>query len=204
MTKKAGGLFLSFTVIGFLMIYFFWPKYEKLPVLGSVSDFQLQDVQGSTYQLNNKKVKIVTFFYTRCPDICPMTIVDLTKLQAQLQKEGVFGEKVELVTISLDPEHDTPEAILKYSQAFNTDPSGWEWLRGTEEETKEIATRFNMQYQKLEGDFFSHSITMYLLDEKNQIRALYDMANANDPLDTTQILGDISVLIPSGFQGKAP
>ncbi|WP_226682940.1 SCO family protein [Sutcliffiella horikoshii] len=194
MTKKAWLLFLPFSIIGFLVIYFFWPKYEKLPVLGSVSDFQLQDVQGSTYQLNNKKVKVITFFYTRCPDICPMTIVDLTKLQVELQNEGVFGEKVEIVAISLDPEQDTQESILRYSQAFNTDPKGWKWLRGTIVETKEIANRFNMQYQKLEGDFFSHSTTMYLLDDKNQIRALYDMANANDPLDTTQILEDISFL----------
>ncbi|KPB05980.1 SCO family protein [Bacillus sp. CHD6a] len=204
MTKKAWGLFLSISVIGFLAVYFFWPTYEKLPVLGSVSNFQLQNVQGSTYELNSEKVKIVTFFYTRCPDVCPMTIVDLTTLQAELQNKGVFGEQVELVAISLDPENDTAEAIQKYSQAFNTDPAGWKWVRGTEDETKEIASRFNMQYQKLEGDFFSHSITMYLLDEKNQIRALYDMANANDPLDTTQILEDISLLIPSGFHGQTP
>jgi protein SCO1 len=195
MKKQVWGLFLTISIIGFLVIYFFWPKYEKLPILESVPNFQLQNVHGSTYELNNQKIKLITFFYTHCPDICPMTMVDLMKLQAQLQNEGVFGKKVELVAISLDPENDTPEVIKTYSKGFGADPLGWKWLRGTEEDTKEIANGLKMQYQKLEGDFFSHSTTMYLLDDENHIRALYDMAIADNPIDTIQILEDISILI---------
>ncbi|MFD1735430.1 SCO family protein [Bacillus salitolerans] len=195
MNKRVLRIYFLISIVGLLAVYFFWPKYEKLPILETVSSFQLENVHGGTYSLNNEKIKLVTFFYTHCPDICPMTMMDLMKLQAQLQKEGIFGNKVELVAISLDPENDTPKVIKRYSEGFSADPLGWKWLRGSEGDTKEIANSLKMQYQKLEGDFFSHSTTMFLLDDENNIRALYDMAISDNPIDTTKILEDISILI---------
>ncbi|RBW70809.1 SCO family protein [Bacillus taeanensis] len=194
MGKRSVLLFLVISFIGFVIVYWFWPHNEKLPILDKVDAFQLEDVHGETYQLNNGKIKLITFFYTNCPDICPLTMMDFKELQSELKEEGLFGEKVELVAISFDPENDQQQTIKQYAKSFQTDLSGWKWLRGTPEETKQIAGGLQMQYQKLEGDFFSHSTTMYLLDQHNNIRAIYSMANANKPIEKKDILEDIFFL----------
>ncbi|WP_269320339.1 SCO family protein [Bacillus sp. EB01] len=108
-------------------------------------------------------------FYTNCPDICPLTMIDFAKMQAELKKEGVFGEKVELLAITLDPETDSLEILKKYAQNFQTDPSGWKFLRGSIAETIEIADSYHMKFQKVNGGAIAHNTTMYLIDKDNQI-----------------------------------
>ncbi|PWA09738.1 SCO family protein [Pueribacillus theae] len=188
-------ILLLISIAGFALVTLLWPKNEKLPVLGKVSDIQLEEVHANGYQLNNEKVKILAFFYTRCPDFCPLTMADFSLLQEQLKKEDLLGDKVELISLSFDPENDTREVIQSYAKSFQADTAGWKWLRGTEEETAKIAKELQMQYTKVEGDFFSHSTTMYLIDNKNQVRALYDMASRDKPVDREKILVDIRYLI---------
>lgn len=195
MRKAKVLIFLFISLVGFILVYWFWPKDDQLPVMDKIKGFQMEEVHGGMYELDNEKVKLVAFFYTSCPDICPMTMVDFKDLQAELKSKGLFSEDVELVAITIDPEHDSPSVIKQYASAFHADPSGWKWLRGTSEQTKKIATDLQMQYQKLDGDFFSHTITMYLIDSENQIRALYEMANGNKPVEKERILQDIIELV---------
>ena len=194
MRKAKVMIFLFISLVGFVLVYWLWPQDEQLPVLDKIEVIQMEDVHGGIYHLENNKVKLVTFFYTNCPDICPMTMVDFQDLQEALKSKGLFSEDVELVAISIDPVNDSTSVIKQYANAFHADPSGWKWLRGTPEQTKKIASDLQMQYQKLEGDFYSHSITMYLIDSDNQIRALYEMAKANKPVDKEKILQDIAEL----------
>ncbi len=194
MNKWVFSLFLLMVIGGFLSVYMFWPKAENLPVLDQIESFELEDVHKQKYVSQNDKIKLVSFFYTNCPDVCPLTMMDFKDLQNQLKKEGLFGHSVELISITLDPEHDTKEVIRNYAQSFDTDSTGWKWLRGTKNETKTVATDFQMQYQKLEGDFFTHSVTMYLIDEENQLRAFYNMASPNKSVNKEKILEDIKQL----------
>ncbi|WP_077214713.1 SCO family protein [Bacillus dakarensis] len=195
MGKKIFWPFLLIGLAGFLCIYWFWPSGEKLPVLDRIESFELEDVHHDVYKSDNGQIKLVAFFYTNCPDICPLTMFDFQILQKRLKNEGLFGESVELVSITLDPEHDTKQVIRNYARAFETDPAGWKWLRGSTEQTKAVTKEFQMQYRKIEGDFFTHSVTMYLIDSNNQLRALYDMANAKKPVEKEQILADINELV---------
>jgi protein SCO1 len=195
--KHAKFIFLSVCLIlvGFVLVYWLWPKSEGLPVLGKVDNFQLEDVQGETYQLNNGKIKLITFFYTHCPDICPLTMSDFKILQKDLKQKGLFGNQVELVAVTFDPENDDRETIKNYANAFEADQSGWKWLRGTPEKTKQIADEFQIKYKKVEGGFFAHTTTMYLVDKENTIRAFYDMANSNKGIEKDKILEDITLLV---------
>ncbi|KKI92662.1 electron transport protein SCO1/SenC [Bacillus sp. SA1-12] len=194
MKKQRWLIILLVSLAGFAIIYWFWPHGEKLPVLDKVEAFQLDDVHGQGYELSTEKIKLVSFFYTNCPDICPLTMADFKVLQDQLKSQGLFGKKVDLVAITIDPEHDTSQIIKDYADSFGADTTGWKWLRGSPEKTKEIAANLQMQYQKLEGDFFAHSTTMFLIDKQNQIRALYDMANQNKPIEKERIIKDIQLL----------
>ncbi len=194
MKKQVLLIFLTISIVGFLCVYWFWPKAEKLPVLDTIETFQMVDVYNDVYKTSNEKIKLVSFFYTNCPDVCPLTMMDFQDLQENLKKEGLFGTSVELVSISLDPEYDTKQVIREYAQAFETDPAGWKWLRGPTDQTKRIADEFQMQYKKIEGDLLTHSVTIYLMDGDNQLRALYDMASPKKSVEKEKILTDIKLL----------
>ncbi|WP_235848347.1 SCO family protein [Litchfieldia alkalitelluris] len=193
--KKFLFMFATFVVfLGLVTSYWLWPKSEQLPVLERLSPFVLLDQDGNEYRSNNGKIKLVTFYYINCPDVCPLTMYDLKVIQDQLKKEGLNGTEVELIAITLDPENDTLDRIRKYAGAFNTDNEGWKFLRGNSEETEEITNMYHMKYQKLRDDFIAHNTTMYLVDSKEQIRALYNMANQSQPVDRDNILGAIRQL----------
>ncbi|MFD2630081.1 SCO family protein [Oceanobacillus kapialis] len=194
MKKIVKLLLICFVIAGFFLVYWLWPSDEGLPILDEVEAFQLDDVHGEGFELTNGKVKLVAFFFTNCPDICPLTMVDFKEIQSILKEEGLFADKVELVSISLDPANDLPEVITDYAANFQADPQGWKWLRGTSEKTRQIANEFQMQYELEDGTVLYHSTTMYLLDEHNKIRALYDMALSGKPVEKETIVEDIALL----------
>jgi protein SCO1 len=174
-------------LVGCFFTYWLWPK-DELPVLDQAKPFQLKSINGVDYKSDNGKVKLLTFFYTKCPDICPLTMVDFKDLQVLLQEEDLFGNEVELVAITLDPENDTVPVIATYAKAFDANNVGWKFLRGSPEQTKQIADSYHMKYQKVQGDFFTHNTTMFLIDQDNQIRGMYDMANQKSPVQKEEIL----------------
>lgn len=185
---------LSISVIGLFVVISWWPKNDKLPVLGSVHDYYFEDAFNGSYRLTNEKVKLTMFFYTRCPDICPLTLFDFEELQDELKKAGLFGSQVELVSISFDPEHDTPEVLRQYAARFRADPNGWRWLSGSPKAIRQLADELRVQYKKIDEHFFSHSTTMFLIDKNNQVRAIYDMAFQSKPIDKQKILEDVTYL----------
>lgn len=187
-------LLICLVIAGFFLVYWLWPSDEGLPILDEVEAFQLDNVHGDDFKSTNGKVKLVAFFFTNCPDICPLTMVDFKEIQSMLKEEGLFADKVELVSISLDPANDLPEVITDYAANFQADPEGWKWLRGTPEKTRQIANEFQMQYELEDGTVLYHSTTMYLLDEHNKIRALYDMALSGKPVEKETIVEDIALL----------
>jgi protein SCO1 len=170
---------------------------QDLPVLDEAVPFVMEDAYHETYNSNNQKVKLLAFFYTNCPDICPLTMMDFSLLQQELQKSNLFGTEVELVAITLDPEVDTFEVIKDYAENFNANREGWRFLRGNPQETKRIADSYHMKYKKVEGDYIAHNTTMFLIDQNNNIRGLYDMANAKERVDREEIMKAIEKLVPS-------
>lgn len=188
-------LLVGLGVIGFCAVVFLWPKNDKLPVFGSIHDYYFEDAFHGSYRLMNDKVKITMFFYTRCPDICPLTLHDFTKLQEELKKTRLFGKQVELVSISFDSEHDTPKVLRQYAARFKADPNGWKWLSGSPTSVRQLANELRVQYKQIDENFFSHSTTMFLIDKDNQVRAIYDMALQSKPIDQQKILDDVTVLV---------
>lgn len=187
---------ISFIILlGFIFVLYLWGESKEIPVLDKTKPFVMNTISGEQYHSNNKKVKLLTFFYTDCPDICPMTMHDFKDLQLQLQEEGLFGTEVELIAITLDPQNDSNEIIGDYARAFEANSEGWKFMRGNPEETKEIADEFKMKYIKVNDDFISHNTSMYLIDQENRIRGLFNMANAKEPVDKEKIMVTIRKLI---------
>ena len=82
---------------------------EEICPSGKAPDFSLVDQNGDTVNLTlyEDKIVVVSFVYTYCPDICPALTYQLRKLSEELGDE--YGESVEFITITVDPERDTPE-----------------------------------------------------------------------------------------------
>lgn len=129
-----------------------------------------------------KKARLIEFMYTRCPDICPVTSLEMSKLRNQLIKEGVFGDKIEFITITIDPERDTPEVLQEYAARFQvtSGDDGWKFLRGSEEDTRKLADSLGFLYRDPGSGEIIHSSWTYFMDENNNLLEKFTMGEDFD------------------------
>lgn len=103
-------------------------RAEPLEVYGSVPDFSLVERSGRTVTradlLGN--VSVVDFFYARCVDACPLQSAHLARLQADF----AGTPDARLVSITVDPDHDSPGVLSAYAARFHADPHRWLFLTG--------------------------------------------------------------------------
>tara|TARA_B100000959_G_scaffold6546_1_gene6678 strand:+ start:2024 stop:3496 length:1473 start_codon:yes stop_codon:yes gene_type:complete len=98
---------------------------EEICPSGKAPDFSLVDQNGNPVNLSlyENKIIVVSFLYTTCPDICPALTYQLRKLSEELEED--YGESVEFITITVDPERDTPERLSSFAANNNAD---WRFL----------------------------------------------------------------------------
>lgn len=126
------------------------------------------------------KIRLLEFMYTNCPDICPNTTFQMAQLRDQFVEDGVFGDRVEFITITIDPYVDTIEQLQKYASSFDIDKSeGWYVLRGSVEDTKEVADKFNFLYKDPGTGFYIHNSFTYLLDDNNKVIEVFGMGEGS-------------------------
>lgn len=101
---------------------------EGLGNFGTVPDFALTERSGRRVTRADLQglVWVANFFYTTCPDTCPLQSAKM----ARLQQDFADDRAVRLVSISVDPEHDTPAVLQDYAQRFGADPERWLFLTG--------------------------------------------------------------------------
>lgn len=155
---------------------------EQIPVMKALNDFTLDNINGSTYTFSEGKgkVRLVEFMFTNCPDICPATTYNMSKLQDQLKEKGLFGDKVEFVSITFDPDFDTPEVLQQYADKFKADQSGWKFLRGDAQAIEKVTKDFGIAVMKQPDGSFAHTARMFLVDEDGNMRRAYGMAAEMD------------------------
>ncbi|PLR76665.1 SCO family protein [Bacillus sp. V3-13] len=136
-----------------------------------------------TFGEADKKLKLVEFIYTHCPDVCPTTTQRMNMLRNDLQDEGVFGKKIQFLTITIDPYRDTPEALKKHMDALGIEDDGnWLMLTGDpniikeeQQKIREIADTFQFQYKDPGNGLFIHSSFTFLIDENNEFIKKFPM-----------------------------
>ncbi|CAH1212367.1 SCO1 protein [Paenibacillus auburnensis] len=164
---------------------------SKLPVIGEVQDFSLENVDGKQVTLADTqgKARLVYFFFTECPDVCPITTYMLSETQDLLEKEGSFGKDVEFISISFDPKNDTREAIKTFADRFHVNYDGWYFLRGDQEQVRKLAAdSFKVLIYGDNKDNFAHANLIGLVDRDNQLRGLYDAGDSENV--TPEFLAD--------------
>ncbi|WNS43242.1 SCO family protein [Paenibacillus sp. MMS20-IR301] len=176
-------LLLAVIMAAYLAFQSFGWKEEKLPVIGKVQDFSLENVDGTRVSLADTagKVRLVYFFFTECPDVCPITTYMLSQTQDLLIKDGSFGKDVEFVSISFDPDKDTREAIQTFADKFHADYNGWYFLRGGQEEIRKLAAEsFKILIYGNNKENFAHANLIGLVDRENKLRGLYDAGDTDN------------------------
>lgn len=158
---------------------------DELLNQGPGTEFSYTDITGNEVSLSNTngKARLLYFFFANCPDVCPPTTFVMSQVQDELKEDGLFGDEVQFLSVSIDPTRDTPEVLKKYSERFDADPNGWKFLRGDEQETAELARKYQILVNKDKDGNFGHMNLIVLLDKDGNIR---DWISANDYIE----LGD--------------
>jgi protein SCO1/2 len=149
------------------------------PVLGTLPSYTLVDSTGRAFGSSDLagQVYVVNFIFTRCASICPELTRAMAALERRYDEEKVSG--VHLVSISVDPDHDTPERLAEYASSQGLDTSRWSFLTG---ERGQIAAlllggfRVPMGEPETLNDLIdiAHTGKLVLVDRKGGIRGYYD------------------------------
>lgn len=112
---------------------------------GPVESFQLTNQHGDlfVFDADNDDIVVVSFIFTRCPDVCPVITQSLKSTELELTDRE--REDVTFVSISVDPEHDTPEVLKAYTELHGVE---WQHLTGTVEELEPVWGTFGLVVQK--------------------------------------------------------
>lgn len=149
------------------------PQDQRLPVIGPAPDFNLISQDGARLSLRDfrGKVVVVTFIYASCTDICPMLTANMANVQDKLG--SAFGPRVAFVSITVDPEHDTPEVLKQYAQDFGADLDGWAFLTGDPTIIREVGHKYGMFARKVAEGNVDHTFLTSLIDPIGTLRVQY-------------------------------
>ena len=149
------------------------PTEMRLPGVGPAPDFDLisQDGRRVTLADFHGQVLAVTFIFTSCPDVCPMLTSTLAQVQQMLGSD--FGKTVAFVSITIDPENDTPTVLREYAEAFSADLRGWAFLTGDPTALQDVARGYGVFAEKAVGGTIDHTLLTSIVDPKGMIRVQY-------------------------------
>ena len=184
------------------------PGSYALPIMKSVADHPVLDADGqatSVFALKRDRLAVVAFVYTTCVEAagCPLSQAVLQRIDRALAVDPELARQVRLITISFDPERDTP-ARMKTVRGFYQPQTDWQF----------VTTRNDVELQPLLADFgqpiaklrfadgqwsglFRHVLKVFLLDTTNHVRNIYSVGFLNPQL----VLNDLRTVLlqpPSG------
>ena len=140
---------------------------QNPPVVG---DALLVDPQGREVTLrqvvDGARVTLVFFGFTRCPDVCPITMARLAKVYRDIGEP----DDVRVVMITVDPEHDTPEIVGRYAAAFHPSFVG---LSGSNTQVAVAARSFFVGYADIGFGQFTHTEVVAVVDRDGRLRYVY-------------------------------
>lgn len=177
---------------------------QVLPRITLAPGFALTDQHGRTLTSEDLRGKIVlySFTYTRCTDPCVSTTPLLQAVQARLHQVDSGNIPIELVTISVDPQHDTPAVLAAYAQTLGVDTSSWHFATAETNRLKWIiGSGFGLYFDQRDDGSFILDQGMMLVDGAGILRAEYRRANP----DVDVVLRDLRLLVEEGqnSQGAA-
>lgn len=148
------------------------------PMLGTVPDFKLVDQTGAPFGPDRLagRVWIADFIFTRCPDVCPRMTERLVRVHRTL------GDRADIVSVSVDPDYDTPERLAAFARAHGADSPRWHFLTGESGPMQDSVLRgFKVAFSRDSDDVstITHGVHVVLVDGRGRIRGFYDSNDAD-------------------------
>ena len=155
-------------------------KAGKLPVISQLTDFTLTNQLDQPVRLARfaDKVWFADIVFTRCAGPCPT----MTKRMAELQSHFADNPEVAFVTLTTDPEFDTPEVMKRFARRHDAQDKNWDFLTGTKseivrlavDEMKLIAREKPVGEQATPEDLFIHSSYFVVIDQQGRLRGVLE------------------------------
>jgi protein SCO1/2 len=164
-------------------------------VFHKVKELTLTNQLGQTVSLNKDlrgKILVIDFIFTTCPTVCPRLSANMKELQKAYIKKN--PELVQFISISVDPKHDTVQALRAYADRFNADHDRWWFLTGDSKTIFDYAQNelgLTLQPSEANDGAFDHSVQMILVDTARNIRGYF---NGLDKAETKKVADDIYIL----------
>jgi len=180
------------------------PGSYTLPVVKAAADGALLDTNNKVVNvrdLAHGRVTILSFIYTRCaaPKACPYATGVLGQLHDLSATDATLTKNMRLVSISFDPEYDTPQRLAAYSENIREEKSGCEWRFVTAKsraELEPILAAYDQAVDKRanasdpQGPLY-HTLRVFLIDRQGRIRNIY----SSGTLDPRLVLADVKTLL---------
>jgi cytochrome oxidase Cu insertion factor (SCO1/SenC/PrrC family) len=158
---------------------------SKLPLLLRAPDFVLLDESGKSFGSDQLlgRAWVVNFMFTRCKATCPVQTRRLADLQADLKNRQSWKD-TRLVSITVDPDYDTPQVLHEYALAAQADPAHWKFLTGPKEKIEQLARQGLKLPAEAGGgsgpESIAHSSKFVLIDPQGDVRGFYDSGSSPD------------------------
>jgi protein SCO1 len=148
-------------------------SHQQLPKIAPAPDFMLTSQDGAQVTLTDFRGKVVavTFIYTSCTSTCPVLTPMMSFVQDQLGRD--FGRNIVFVSITVDPERDTPLVLKEYATSFGANLSGWSFLTGSPAAIRDVTRRYGVVASKnISGDV-DHTFLTSIVDQHGIVRLQY-------------------------------
>jgi protein SCO1/2 len=147
----------------------------------AVPNYGLVNQDGKSIKLNNYQGKalLLTFIYTRCPlpEYCDLMSNNFAVVDRELKKQPEIYDKTHLLSVSIDPEYDTPKVLRSYGAAHteqyeNETFQHWEFASGTKDEIKGLAQYFGLRYFA-DKDQIVHGLRTVIITPAGKVYKVY-------------------------------
>ncbi|HVE22049.1 MAG TPA: SCO family protein [Acidocella sp.] len=158
------------------------------PLALSMTDVQTgRLVSGADFR---GKVTLLYFGYTNCPDVCPATLYNFTRI---MQRLGAEGGKFQMLFVTVDPDRDTPSVLSHYAALFGPNIIG---LRGTKDQLDAVARRYRAEFSVVKTPTYAvtHSSAVYVFDAQGKPQFLIAGLEGTNP-DFKGITADLKSVI---------
>jgi protein SCO1 len=166
---------------------------SRLAIIRPAPDFTLTDSDGKQVTLAQfrGKVVFVSFVFTTCSGSCPATTARLAKVQEALARRADLRDRVQLVSITLDPERDTPARLRDYMHLYEVDPANWRFLTGPKGDVTKTIAAWGMWARSAANGQLDHPSRVFLVDPRGRVREIYNL----DFLRTAWAVEDVQLLL---------
>ncbi|MBS0659059.1 MAG: SCO family protein [Verrucomicrobia bacterium] len=151
------------------------PAKPKPAITVELPEVRLQDQTGRAFTLSELRGKAValTFIFTRCPlpDYCPLMNRNFLALQEALAKSPAGSWR--MLSVSMDPAHDTPEVLAAYARGYEADPQRWQFATGSLEEVRRLGAACGLEFSG-ESAQLTHNLRTLVIDPAGRVRRVFE------------------------------